>query len=96
MRIKFSPQRRDEALSVVKSGEALTLNGEAFDFAALPDGASLPREAIACAWIAGDVERVSGELIVPLVLPHGANPPPEVAFPADLVDVADGNVELPQ
>lgn len=96
MRIVWHPQRRDDTLAVVKSGDVLTINGEAFDFSTLPDGATLPREAIACDLIAGPVERVDGVLIVPLILPHGPKPSPAVAFPAHLDDVPDGPVELPQ
>lgn len=97
MRIVFHPQRRDDALAVVKSGDVLTINGEAFDFSALPDGATLPRDAISCGLVAGPVERVDGVLIVPLILPlHGPNPSPAVASPATLEDVPDGPVELPQ
>lgn len=95
MLIKLSPQRRDDALAVSKMGDVLTINGELFDFSALPNGATLPRSAIGCDLIAGDVERAAGELIVPLILPHGASPSPAVAFPADLVDAPDGPVELP-
>lgn len=96
MRIVFHPQRRDDALAVVKSGDVLTINGEVFDFSALPDGATLPREAIPCDLIAGPVERMGGHVIVPLILPHGPQPSPAVAFPAHLDDVPDGPVELPQ
>jgi hypothetical protein len=95
MRISFSPVRRDDTLTVSKSGDVLTINGEAFDLSPLPDGGTLPHDAIACPLLAGDVERIDGEIALTLILPHGPNPPPEVAFPADLVDVADGNVELP-
>lgn len=96
MRIVFHPQRRDDALAVVKSGDVLTINGEAFDFSALPDGATLPRDAIACDLVAGPVERVDGVLVVPLILPHGPHASPAVAFPAPLDEVPDGPVELPQ
>lgn len=96
MIIKLFPQRRGDALTVSKSGDALTINGDVFDFSSLPDGATLPRDAISCPFIAGDVERTDGELVVSLILPHGRAPSPAVAFPSDLVGVADGPVELPQ
>lgn len=96
MRIVWHPQRRGDALAVTKTGDVVTINGEAFDFSPLPDGATLPQEAIPCDLIAGPVERVDGHLIVPLILPHGPQPGPAVAFPAPLDDVPDGSVELPQ
>lgn len=96
MIIQLSPQRRDDALTIERLGDVLTLNGTAFDFSVLPAGATLPRDAIDCAFIAGDVERDSaGVLTVPLILPLGPQPTPEQAFPADIIDPADGEVTLP-
>jgi len=34
-----SPQRRDHRLTLARSGDQLAINGEAFDFAAIPGGA---------------------------------------------------------
>lgn len=96
MKITLSPVRMDRSLEIVKSGDALTVNGQLFDFSPLREGQVLPRRAIQCDLIAGDVERVNGELIIPFVLPHGPDPKDHVAFPEPLVDVPDGNVELPQ
>jgi hypothetical protein len=96
MRIKLLPQRRDDLLAVSKAGDVLTINGEAFDFSDLPEGATLPRGAISCSYIGGAVERVDGELIVPLILPHGPNPTPELQAPSDIENVPDGPVELPK
>jgi hypothetical protein len=99
MRIKFSPSARcpgdDATLTVIKAGDVLTIDGENFDFSPLGEGEVLPRLAMGSPWFQGPVERTGGELIVTLRLPHGTNPPPGVAFPADLVDVADGAVEVP-
>ncbi|MBD1590266.1 hypothetical protein [Pseudomonas typographi] len=96
MIIKLMPQRRDDTLSVVKSGDVLTLNGEAFDFSAISDGASLPAAAVSSEWVIGDVSRTDGELTVTLILPHGYPYSQEQAFPADIVDPADGEIALPQ
>lgn len=96
MKIILSPMRRDDQLTLTKAGDVLTLNGEAFDFSGLPNGATLPRSAITSDWFAGDVTRDdAGELTVPLILPHGANAPEETRFPAPLENVADGLVVLP-
>lgn len=95
MRISFAPQRRDEALTVYRAGDVLTINGDTIDLSPLPEGATLPADAIGNEWIAGDVERIDGVLHVTLLLPHGPNPPPAVAFPAPIEVSEDGAVHLP-
>ncbi|RVE86485.1 hypothetical protein [Sinorhizobium meliloti] len=95
MKVGLSPQRRDDALEVVKAGDTLTFNGAPFDFSALPDGAAIPAGEIPCDWIAGPVERIAGELHLTLILPHGPSPSQAVAFPAPLVNPPDGLVALP-
>jgi len=96
MQLTFSPMRREEQLTLSRVGDVLTINGEAFDFSGVPAGATLPRDAIACDWIAGDVERDgTGALTVPLILPHGANAPEETRFPIPITVTADGAIALP-
>ena len=92
----FSPMRHSDRLNLHRAGDMLTINGEAFDFSPLPDGATLPRDAVASDWLAGDVTRDgNGVLTVPLILPHGANAPEATRFPAPLDLTRDGPVELP-
>lgn len=95
MLITFSPQRRDGALSLTKAGDIITINGEAFDLSVVPDGATLPQEAISSDWFTGPVERSGGELHVTLILPHGPNPSHAVAFPQPITVNEDGPIELP-
>ncbi len=95
MQICFSPQWRDETLSLSKTGDMLTVNGQAFDFSVVPDGATLPQEAISSDWFAGPVERIGGELHITLILPHGPNPSQAVAFPQPITVNADGPIEVP-
>lgn len=96
MKITLSPDGNLPPVSVVKSGDTLTINGEAFDFSGIPNGATLPREAIACDWIVGAVERDgAGVLTVPLRLPCGPNAPEATRLPQPLENVADGPVSLP-
>lgn len=95
MIIKLSPQRRDDILTVVKSGDVLTINGESYDFSSVPDGGTIPPRTVPCAWIVGPVDRINGEIVLTLILPHGANPAPDVANPAPLTAVPDGTVQLP-
>lgn len=95
MQIAFSPVRTDETLTASRSGDVLALNGEAFDFTQLPEGATLPAEAIDSDWIIGPVSRINGELHLTLRLPHGPNPSQAVAFPKPLVVMVDGEIDLP-
>lgn len=95
MLINLSPQRREDILTISKTGDTLTINGVSYDFSQLPNGATLPREAIDCEWICGNVERVNGELIIPILLPHGPNPPNARAFPEPITVTANGPIALP-
>lgn len=95
MKIILSPQRRDDALTVSKGGDILTINGETFDFSSLPDGATIPAGEVPCEWIVGPVERIVGELQLTLILPHGAAPEQWQAFPDAIVDPADGPLQVP-
>jgi hypothetical protein len=94
MRLSFSPVRSDERLDLAVDGDVLTVNGEPFDFSALPEGATLPRSAVAYAWLGSDVERIDGELYLTMILPHGPAAPTETLFPATVI-ATDGPVPLP-
>lgn len=94
MIIKLSPVRSDVSLSVSKSGDTLEVNGVALDFSRLPDGATLPAEAVGCEFVITPVERINGELVLTLMLPHAADAPQAARFPVDLYP-ADGQVQLP-
>lgn len=96
MKIIFSPMRREDRVDLAVAGDTLTIAGEDFDFSPIPEGATLPREAVACDWIAGDVERdAGGELKVPLILPHGASAPQATLYPVPVTVATDGPVTLP-
>ncbi|MNQ55091.1 hypothetical protein D3C85_691730 [compost metagenome] len=95
MHINLSPVRTDETLTVTRAGDVLTINGQPFDFTQLPEGATLPAEAIASDHFAGPVERIDGVLHLCLRLPHGPNPSHAVAFPGPISVTADGPVALP-
>ena len=96
MKITLSPQRRDDTLEVIKAGDTLTINGVDYDFSVVTEGATLPRDAVDCAWLASDVERIDGVLHLTLILPHGAEASYAARFPTPLLDHADGLLELPQ
>lgn len=95
MKISWTPVRADTALIVSKQGDALTINGEVFDFAPLENGATLPRAAVICEWLASDVERINGEIHLTLLLPHGATAPEETRFPQPTTMAGDGPVPVP-
>jgi hypothetical protein len=96
MNITLSPQRRDDTLTVTKQGDTLTINGTAYDFSVVPDGATLPKDATDCAWLASDVERIDGVLHLTLLLPHGKDASHAARFPQPIINPADGVLELPQ
>ncbi|BAQ79146.1 hypothetical protein [Pseudomonas sp. St29] len=95
MIIKLTPNARNGVLKVLKDGECLVVNGERFDFSPLLDGESLPAAAINSEWFPLDVERVDGQLIIWLLLPHDSSAAESVRFPADIVNPPDGLINLP-
>jgi hypothetical protein len=95
MLINLSPTRSDKILSISKSGDILTINGIPYDFSQLPNGATLPREAINCEFIISDVSRINGEIELTILLPHGANASHEARFPEPITMTTDGQVVLP-
>lgn len=94
MIIKLSPVRSDVSLSVSRSGDTLEVNGVALDFSRLPDGATLPADAVGCEFVIAPVERINGDLVLTLMLPNAADAPQGARFPVDLYP-ADGQVQLP-
>ncbi len=94
MIIKLSPVRSDIQLSAVKAGDTLEVNGVALDFSRLTDGATLPAQAVGCEFVIAPVERINGDLVLTLMLPHAADAPEAARFPVDLYP-ADGQVQLP-
>lgn len=95
MHITLSPVRLDKTLTATRAGDVLTLNGVPYDFEPLPEGATLPAEAIDSDWIVGPVSRIDGDLHLTLRLPHGPNPSQAVAFPEPIHVTEDGQIPLP-
>lgn len=96
MHITLTPQRRDDTLAVTKQGDTLIINGTAYDFSVIPDGATLPKDATDCAWLASDVERIDGVLHLTLILPNSVTASKAARFPEPIISPADGALELPQ
>ena len=95
MHIDLIPLGYSGTLALSKAGDVLTMNGVDYDFTLLPEGATLPRTAVDCFWLASDVERIDGVLHLTLRLPHGGTAPPETLFPAPVIHPHDGPVTLP-
>lgn len=96
MHISLSPQRRDDTLSILKSRDILTFNGVEYDFSVIPDGATLPRDAVDCPWLVDDIHRIDGVLHLKTILPLAADASAAARFPAPIVDPADGVLEFPK
>ena len=96
MHISFSPQRRDDSLKLEKGiGDRIRINGELFNFDPLNDGDTISAEDVPCEWIVDSVEKVDGEVRLTVVLPHGPNPSPAVAFPDPATATAEGPIAIP-
>lgn len=95
MIIKLVSTRSDAALEIIKNGDVLTINGSPFDFGPLPDGATLPAEAVSCEWVNDAVERVNGNLVISITMPVGPNAGQRSWYPVDIVNPPDGRVSLP-
>lgn len=95
MIIKLSPVRSDAELTVTRAGDVLIINGVALDFSRLEDSSTLCNEAIGSEWVVRPVNRINGELVVTLMLPHVADAPAFARFPVDIINPADGSVHLP-
>lgn len=95
MQITLTPVRCNTPMTLSRAGDVLRIDGVDYDFTHLPEGATLPRAAVDCPWLASDIERVGGALHLTLILPHDATAPPGTLFPAPVVDPPDGPVALP-
>jgi hypothetical protein len=95
MQIAFSPQRRDDALTLSRAGDVLTVNGVALDFSAIGEGDTLPRDAVGNAWVVSDVTRTAGVLSLSVILPLAADAVEAARFPDPVTLVGDGAVTLP-
>ncbi|WP_297772646.1 hypothetical protein [uncultured Roseovarius sp.] len=96
MNINLIPTRHNTRLTLTRSGDVLTINGADYDFAPLPEGATLPPEAVDSEFITGPVERIGGVLhFHGVLLPFGANTPHETRSADAITLTEDGPVSLP-
>ena len=90
--VSFSPVRMDDTHALLAAGDALTINGAVLDLSDLSEGATPPRAAVACDWLASDISRQDGVLHLSLILPLGPEAPRD---PQPMTFTADGPVPLP-
>ena len=78
MDIQFTPISGLPALVYAASGDTVTVGGVRYDFAPIPEGGRLPRDAIAGGWLVSDVTREGGTLRLTVIQPMApfASPAP--------------------
>lgn len=95
MNITLTPQVRPDSLTLSKSGDTLTINGDAFDFSFIEEGDVLPQEAVECPLLASDVTRTDGVLVLTLLLPIKNTSRDAAKFPTSILNAPDGDIEVP-
>lgn len=96
MNIQLLPQVSSAKLELIKVGRTLLINGEAFDFSPMSEGATLPSGAISSDAFVGDVDMTDGVISMSLIFPIPSNYSDEQAFPERLTAIPDGPIALPQ
>ena len=95
MNITLSPQVRTGNLTLSKSGDVLTINGDAFDFSFIEEGDVLPKNTVECPLLASDVTRTDGALVLTLLLPIKNTSSDAAKFPAPILNAPNGAIEVP-
>ena len=95
MNITFSPQVRTGNLTLSKSGDILTINGDAFDFSFMEEGDVLPYDAVNCPLLVSDVTRTDGAITLTLILPITSGASEAARFPTPILNAPDGAIEVP-
>lgn len=92
--LDLSPQHRDDPArpALERRGDALVIDGVAYDLADLAPGGS--RE-IDSPWAAGPALREGEVVRVSLVLSHADDAPRATLWPAPLIVAGDGPIDLP-
>tara|TARA_R110000744_G_scaffold72142_1_gene145094 strand:- start:2 stop:292 length:291 start_codon:yes stop_codon:yes gene_type:complete len=95
MNITLTPQVRPDSLTLSKSGDILTINGDAFDFSFIEEGDVLPQDAVECPLLASDVTRTDGALVLTVIFPIKNTSSDAAKFPASILNAPDGDIEVP-
>lgn len=92
MHITFTPQRRDDKLTLERTApDRLRINGNLFNFGPIPEGATVIAGTIPCDWITGPVARVDGEIHLTIIWPLG---PGETNYPEPINVTEDGPINV--
>lgn len=94
MQIIPSPIRHDTRLSAEIEGHMLILNGHRVDLSQIGEE-SVDGEILGSEWILA-ARRDDGEIVVRLLVPHGAQAPDQTLFPAPIKPRGNGPVSLPR
>ena len=88
-------------MTIERTGDTLTIDGEALDLSGVGEGDSLPQEAIDHPALQPDtpgvwhVERTNGELSLHIKTPFYPGSPHEALFPEPIEVSGDGPVVMP-
>lgn len=95
--IALSPLFSDEPPVVLAvRGDVIVINGEVFDFSPLPDGYTLPADAVDSPWFAGPIAKdADGSLALTIRYPHPIDAGEDMRFPVPIVMHGDGEVPVP-
>ena len=95
MNITLTPQIRPDSLTLSKSGDILTINGDSFDFSFIEEGDVLPQDAVECPLLASDVTRTDGAIVLTVILPIQNTSSDAAKFPEPILNAPDGDIEVP-
>lgn len=95
MQITFSPMRQEARLTLERQGDILVVNGAAYDFADLAEGASETPASTEHAVFASPVTRRDGRLRMTLILSYGPDAPRATLFPDRLTADRGGPLPVP-
>ncbi|MBV6634428.1 MAG: hypothetical protein KI788_00805 [Mameliella sp.] len=90
--IVFAPVRREGELVLERQGNSLIANGTAYDLAVL---AAEESDSPGAGWVQS-VRLTDEGLEATVLLPHGAEAPEAVRFPAPVVVEVDGVIAVPR
>lgn len=94
MIINLSPQVSGKTLSLSVNSDVLTVNNTDYDFSVIPEGATLPADAVESDFIIGNIDRVDGTIHLTVLLPIQADASESARFP-EPINQTSGPVELP-
>ena len=96
MIINYSPQQRNETLTLSKQGDTLTINDTEIDFSPLESGTKLPLDVCQAysPFLLATQRNEDGELELTILLPHSANATQAALHPQP-INPSDGPVEVP-